>query len=158
VIDMNSSNNGKGFTLVELLVAVAIVGILASVALPGYQFAMRSARRAEAQGCLMELQGFMERFYTLHNCYKVMPANTACANSGTNPTLPFAQAPKDAVNKAYDLALQVNDGNSYTLRATPIAGTGQVSDGAMELDSTGARRWDKDHDGSFASSEQSWNR
>lgn len=154
---MNKSNGLKGFTLAELLITMAIVAILASVALPGYQFAMRSARRTEAQGCLVELQGFMERFYTLNNCYKVMPTNTACASSGTNPTLPFSQAPKDAVSKAYDLVLQTNDGNSYTLRATPIAGTGQASDGVMELDSTGARRWDKNHDGSFSSGEQSWN-
>ncbi len=153
---MSKNDGGHGFTLIELMVTVAVIAILSAVALPSYQFAMRNARRAEAQGCLMELQNFMERFYTVNACYKVMPANTACATTGTNPSLPFTEAPKDSVTKAYDLTLQTNDGSFYTLRATPKGS--QARDGIVELDSTGARRWDKNNDGSFSAAEQIWNR
>lgn len=158
---MNTSTNNRGFTLAELMVTVAIVSILASIALPGYQYAMRNARRAEAQGCLMELQNFMERFYTLNSCYKNKADGDPdlCESSDSNPTLPFTAAPKDGAGKAYDLAQQANDGNSYTLRATPRTGTGQALDGIMEIDGTGARRWDKNHDGDTTDTgESSWSR
>lgn len=156
---MNKHDGGQGFTLIELMITVAVIAILAAVALPGYQFAMRNTRRAEAQGCLMELQNFMERFFTLNSSYKCTQTQTpTCTAADTDPVLPFDESPKDG-SKAYDLTLQVaNDGNSYTLTATPKSGTGQASDGRIELDSTGARRWDKNNDASFGTAEQTWNR
>lgn len=53
-----------GFTLIELMITVAIVGILAAIAYPSYQNQVLKTRRATAKGCLLELAQFMERFYT----------------------------------------------------------------------------------------------
>lgn len=158
-IRMTNRQFSLGFTLMEVMITAAIIGILAAVALPSYEFAMRAARRAEAQGCLMELQNFMERFYTLNSSYRCTQTQApTCTAADTDPVLPFAEAPKEGV-KVYDLTLSFNDdATAYTLTATPKAGTGQEHDGNMELDSTGARRWDKDNDGSYASSEQTWRR
>lgn len=58
-----------GFTLVELMVAVAIVGILASIALPSYQAYVIRTNRAAAVACLTELAQFMERNYTQNMRY-----------------------------------------------------------------------------------------
>lgn len=156
---MKKVQTRHGFTLIELMITMAVIAILSAVALPSYQFAMRNARRAEAKGCLMELQNFMERFFTLNGSYKCTQTQTpTCTAANTDPVLPFDEAPKDGA-KAYDLTLQVaNDGNSYTLTATPKSGTGQSGDGNIELDSTGARRWDRNGDGSFSTAEQNWNR
>lgn len=149
----------RGFTLIELMIAVAIVGILAMIAVPSYTSHLANVRRAEAQGSLMELANFMERYFTVNNCYKDKGANSLCDNSDDDPTLPFTQAPKDGTPKAYNLALQVNSGSTYTLRATPIAGGVQADNGILELDHTGARRWDKTNDGDFSDSgENSWSR
>jgi len=58
-----------GFTLIELMVTVAIVAILATIAIASYDFAMVKARRGAAEGCLQEAAQFMERFYTTNLAY-----------------------------------------------------------------------------------------
>ena len=54
----------RGFTLIEIMVVVALVGILASIALTSYQSQTRKTRRYAAQSCLMEQAQYMERYYT----------------------------------------------------------------------------------------------
>lgn len=135
-----------GFTLIELMIVVAVIGILAAIAYPAYQDQVRKTRRADAQGALVELAQFMERVYTQNNTYKP---------GGTDPVLPFTEAPKDGTTKYYDLGVQANDGTRYTLRATPKGA--QVGDGYLELDHTGAKRWDRNNNNGNDAGEGSWN-
>jgi type IV pilus assembly protein PilE len=100
------------------------VGILAAIAYPSYQEQVRKARRSDAQGSLMALAQFMERFYTLNNVY-------------TGAALPFTQSPIDAGTKYYNLSLQAVASDSFTLRAVPIQA--DPTCGTMTLSNTGAR-------------------
>jgi type IV pilus assembly protein PilE len=68
----------KGFTLIELMIVVAVIGILAAIAYPSYQNYVLRAHRADAQAEMMALAQAMERCYTLKNTYT---PQTACVSS-----------------------------------------------------------------------------
>jgi len=112
-----------GFTLIEVMIVVVVIGILSAIAYPSYQEYVRKARRADAQANLMELAQFMERHYTAQGGY------LASGNSGASPTLPFTEAPKDGGTKYYDLSLSAATASAYTLQAAPK--------GAMAADKCG---------------------
>ncbi|WP_346300248.1 type IV pilin protein [Halomonas sp. BM-2019] len=65
-----STRRSAGFTLIELMIAVAIVGILASIAYPSYTRYVTESRRAEAKVILMEVAAQLERCYTVNNSYE----------------------------------------------------------------------------------------
>lgn len=144
----------NGFTLIEVMIVVAIIGILAALAYPAYQSHMKKTRRADAQGALMGFANAMERYYTENGVY----TGAAAGGSDTGaPTVFPTQAPVDGSNKFYDLTIAAATDTTYTLRATPISSGAQDGDGLLELDHTGARRWDKNDDGDTADSgEDSW--
>ena len=59
----------RGFTLIDVMVAVVIVGILAAIAYPSYQHAVRKTRRAEARAALMQIMQQEERYYSHATTY-----------------------------------------------------------------------------------------
>lgn len=135
----------KGFTLIELLVAIVVVAILASIAIPGYQQHIRNSRRATAQADLLGFANAMERYYTQNNTY--LGAAAGGADTGA-PTVYSAASPVDGGRPIYALTIQAATATSYTLQAMPID-PAQTGDGPMQLDSTGAKRWDRNDDGAF---------
>lgn len=68
---MNRPRRIGGFSLVELMITVAVVGVLATVALPSYRESVRKGQRAEARALLFEVMQKQERFYTERNTYTV---------------------------------------------------------------------------------------
>ena len=154
-------NKFKGFTLIELMVVVIIIGILSAIAYPSYLDSVRKTRRADAQGALMQLNNAMERVFTQNNTY--MPVNGSgvaavpTLGGGANDLF-VSQSPLDGTIKYYNLSIPTAIATTFTLRATPIAGTGQATDGRIELDHTGAKRWDADNNGVFSATENKWNK
>lgn len=153
-----NTNKSKlfGFTLIELMITVAIIAIIASIALPSYQNSVRKSRRNDAMGALAGFANAMQRHYTTNN-NSYLGAATGGADTGSPAIFP-TQAPLDGADKYYNLTISVAaaDGQSYTLRATPINPGAQAGDGIIELDSTGARRWDEDNVGGFGANENDW--
>lgn len=131
----------RGFTLMELMIVVAVIAILAGVAIASYSGQMRKGRRAAAQAELGELAQFMERRYTNENFY------CGVADCSAPPALPFTASPKDDPKKYYNLTVSTPAPAApaftptFTLTATPIAGTDQVKDkcGTMTISQTGAK-------------------
>lgn len=135
-----------GFTLIEVLVVVAVLAILASFAYSSYSSQTAKARRTDAQAALLGLAQAMERHKTVTGSYK------GAADGGNDTGVPAifpAKAPLDGAQKFYDLTIHsVSSGSSFVIRAIPIAGTAQASDGYLEYRSTGQRFWDRNNDGS----------
>jgi len=123
-----------GITLIELMVVVVIIGILASIAYPSYQDYVRAGARAEAEGILMENAQFLERNYTLNNCYH--RTDTACA-SASNIALPFTQSPKTGTAK-YSVTVNAAS-QTFTLSAAPTGTYSDAECGTLTLTQTSTK-------------------
>jgi len=132
---MNKTKSA-GFTLIELMIVVAIIGIIAALAYPSYQDQIKKARRADAQGVLMSFANTMERYYTENNTYT--GAGTGTPPDTGAPTIFETEAPLDGDTKYYDLTIKTASATAYTLCADP-KGT-QNGDGGLSVDSTGNRK------------------
>lgn len=119
-----------GFTLIELMIVVAIIGILASIAYPSYQENVRKTRRANAQADLMELAQWMERQYAQDYSYLV---------GGNQPTLPFTASPRTGT-AFYSITFSGNvTQNGFTLQAQPTGAQTQDMCGTLTLDNAGTK-------------------
>jgi type IV pilus assembly protein PilE len=122
-----------GMTLIELMIVVAIIGILASIAYPSYQEYVRRGQRAEARAQLMEAAQFMERNFTMNNSYAGVGAlQLNNANLGQSPKPP--QAAVYNINVA-------TTASTYTLTAVPVGGGMMAGDrcGTLRILQTGAQ-------------------
>ena len=112
-----------GFTLIELMIAVVIVGILASIAIPSYQESVRKGRRGDAKAELARLaQG--EHKYRLSNTTYANSANLAVALDPTANPAPSSLT----ASTYYTFAVASNTGSVFTITATPKSTGGQDDD------------------------------
>ena len=138
-----------GLSLVELLVALAVLAILAAVALPVFQsFGIRGSR-AEAQADLMVCAQGMERAVGVGFGYAGL-VDSDDDGVGDADTGPVSANICTANGLDYTIRVQSAGPTSFTLRAAPATAGNRVDgDGVLELDSDGTRRWDRNDDGDF---------
>jgi type IV pilus assembly protein PilE len=136
----SSKRASSGFTLIELMVTVAIVTILATIAVTSYTSQVQKSRRTEAKSALLDLAGREERLFSTTNAYSSDEAFLGYATvSGTPMTnMNFG-------NGYYRLTATVAPAVSpttYILTATPVAGTSQAGDttcGAFSVNQLGVQ-------------------
>lgn len=126
----------QGFSLVEVMIVLVIIGIIAGVAYPSYQSSVAKSKRSDAQAALVSFSQAMERHFAQNGTY--LTAITGSAPQA--PDIFSTQVPMDGT-ATYNLTVQAVTGSTYTLRATPVGG--QVGDGYLEILSTGVRRWNE---------------
>ena len=118
----------SGFTLIELMVVVAVVAILVAIALPSYHESVRKGHRGQAKADLVDVAQQAERFRTVNNTY-----------AGFSP----ASDQSPAVGTArYDIEVEITeDGAGFTAVASPVIGSSQASDrcGALTINQAGTK-------------------
>ncbi|HTN32848.1 MAG TPA: type IV pilin protein [Marinobacter sp.] len=123
----------NGFTLIELMIVVAIIGIISAIAYPSYQSHVEKTRRSLASADLLELAQWMERRYATNFDYR--------ATGGGAPTLPFTTSPRNASEPtAYNIAFDGTVGRgSFKLVATPTSLQSGDKCGSLTVDNTGLK-------------------
>lgn len=145
---IKSLKSQKAFTLIELMVVVAIIGIMAGIAYPNYQDSVTRSRRADAKGVLLNFANAMERHFTENNSYCGAGTNTngTCLNAMGVPTIFPTTSPIDGTTAYYNLTIKTATATTYNLLATAIGA--QAGDGNLEINQTESRgRWDRNADG-----------
>lgn len=145
----------RGMTLLELMVALAIVAILAAVALPVYTGYSVRAHRASAQADLLRCAQGMERHAVARGDYRLaVDTDGDGVGDASAGAVSRNICTVDAAH--YALAVTSASAGAFVLRATPSPTAPTAADGMLEVDSVGTRRWDRDNDGQFAASEERW--
>lgn len=129
-----------GFTLIELMVVVAVIAILASISYPTYMSSVQKTRRNLATGCLTEFAQWMERNYT--TCLKYNKTGVSCTTDVT--TASFTSSCKTELANYYDFSFASSpalSANEYVLQAVPKSGSPQAADscGTLTLNQSGVK-------------------
>lgn len=129
------SQSQGGFTLIELMIVVAVIGILAAIALPSYQESVAKSRRADAQRALMEAEQYMRRYFSARDSF--------LDENGAAITIPsgLAQSPRPGSGTAaYTIGFTgTPTATTYTLKATRTGSMVADRCGDLNVSNTGVK-------------------
>ena len=115
----------RGFTLIELMVAVALVAVLAAVAYPSYQSQIKKSHRSDAKTALVSAAQAMERYFSEHATYVGATLGSTGVYASTS------------VNGYYALSLGSLTASGFTLTAAPAGSQSNDDCGSFTLDQIG---------------------
>ncbi len=142
----------RGFTLLELMIVVAIIAILAALAVPTYTGYITRTRRAAATACLSEYANYMERYYTTNLSYYQDTEDPPVKNALPDPPLDCASASQTGPYYTYQFAANEPTASTYLILAAPqhVQQERDTACGVLALNQAGQRYYQatkKDADG-----------
>jgi type IV pilus assembly protein PilE len=121
------NRRAQGLTLIELMVVVAVIGILAAVAYPSYRSVVAKGRRSDARAALLDLAQRMERQYTERSTY-------AAATLGATGIYPGASP-----QGYYTMSITAQTATAFTIKATPTGVQSSDACGSFQYDNLGTK-------------------
>ncbi|HEY0974442.1 MAG TPA: type IV pilin protein [Solimonas sp.] len=122
-----------GFTLIELMIVVVVIGVLAAIAYPSYMESVRKSRRADAQAALVGLAAAMERHMVTNNGSYLGTTASNAQNAAPVSTLYASQVPLEGGKATYNLRVLTVTATNYTLAAVLSATGAQKGDKCGDL-------------------------
>lgn len=144
---MKVLNKWKGFTLMEVMIVVAIIGILAAIGIPSYRKYVIKSHRKEAIAQMLDIVGLLERNYANNGQYMDNYVNDP-TGLNNDPNINRTPAGSVGTQIRYNITINLNAGanpgsQTYTITATPNAANDQSLDnrvcGTMSIDQAGVR-------------------
>lgn len=121
---MKRRADSGGFTLIELVIAVAVVAILTAIALPSFNDQIRKSRRADGKAVALQMVQALERWHTVNNTYAGFSATMSSPSDG---------------DPRYEITASDLTVTTYTVTAEPQGGQAEDKCGTMTVDQTGAK-------------------
>src|SRR5882672_6473627 len=130
--NLNPARTARGFSLIELMVAVAIVALLTGIAVASYTFQIAKSRRADAKSALLDLAARQERFFTTNNTYTNVAANLGYA------ALP-ASIPGGTAPATYTLTITAATAATFSAQAARSGAQATDNCGDYTIDDRGVQ-------------------